>query len=249
MPVWRRQVLPSTDSTNEEVRRQAEAGAPEGLVVRADIQLAGRGRRGRPWQSPEGNLYVSLLLRPDRTAAEAATLSFLSALALHEAVEMVAGASGIILGQRLRCKWPNDLLLDGAKLSGILLESRTGPTGRLEHVIPGIGVNLTSHPPDMPYAVTSLAAQGLAVLPDDFLGNLLERFGFWYDLWLASGFAPVRAAWLEKAEGVGKPVVVRRSEGDLAGRFVALDDGGALILELPGGRRQAITAGDVFPAV
>src|SRR3546814_853602 len=116
--LWRFDVL---DSTNEEVRRQAEAGAAEGLAVLAKSQTAGRGRRGRSWESPEGNLFLSLLLRPRVTPADAAKLSFLVAVAISETIELAAPA----LAGRISCKWPNDVLVDGAKISGVLLESRT----------------------------------------------------------------------------------------------------------------------------
>jgi BirA family biotin operon repressor/biotin-[acetyl-CoA-carboxylase] ligase len=241
---WRHSSFEAIDSTNEEIRRQAEAGAAEGLVVTAKRQTAGRGRRGRAWDSPDGNLFVSLLLRPQRSAMEAATLSFLVSLAVAEAVELAAPQ----LATRIACKWPNDVLIDGSKLSGILLESRNGKAGLLEHLIVGIGINLVWHPPDTPYPATDLAAQGVAETPESFLPRLLERFGFWYDRWQGQGFAPVREAWLKRAQGIGKPVVVRLSNEEIQGRFVALDETGALILEFADGARRAITAGDVFPA-
>lgn len=243
---WRQLGFAEIDSTNEEIRRQAEAGAAEGLVVVARRQTAGRGRRGRAWDSPEGNLFVSLLLRPNRPAPEAATLSFLVSLAVAEAVlDAAPGLAG-----RVSCKWPNDVLLDGAKLSGILLESRTAQArpGHLDHLIVGIGINLIWHPPDTPYPATHLAAHGLSETPETFLPRLLARFGHWYQAWQQQGFAPVRQAWLGLAQGIGKPVIVRLAQEELHGRFVALDDGGALILEFADGARRAITAGDVFPA-
>jgi BirA family biotin operon repressor/biotin-[acetyl-CoA-carboxylase] ligase len=114
-------------------------------------------------------------------------------------------------------------------------------------VVVGIGVNLTHFPSDTPYAATSLAAHNATVTPEDFADWLLARLGYWYGRWQAEGFAPVREAWLTRAQGLGGPVVVRLPGGDLQGRFAALDESGALLLELPDGSRQAITAGDVFP--
>lgn len=242
MVAWRLEVFDSLDSTNEEVRRQAEAGAAEGLAVLARQQTAGRGRRGRSWESPPGNLFLSLLLRPKSSPAEAATLSFLTAVALLEALDLAA------VPAKLTCKWPNDVLVNGAKVAGILLESRTGPDGVLGWVTVGIGVNLAWHPPEAPYPVTALAAHGIHVTPQDFAHWLLARYGYWYGRWQAEGFAPVRAAWLVRAQGLGQPVIVRLPDSELRGRFVALDDSGALLLELPDGRRQTVTAGDVFPA-
>ncbi|MFC3676645.1 biotin--[acetyl-CoA-carboxylase] ligase [Ferrovibrio xuzhouensis] len=250
MTAWTLRAFDVLDSTNEEVRREAEAGAAEGLAVLARRQTAGRGRRGRAWVSPEGNLFLSVLLRPKATPAEAARLSFLTAVALAEAVELADPA----LRSKITCKWPNDVLLDGAKLAGILLESRTAQVapgsagGGLDWVIVGIGVNLAHFPPDTPYAATALAAHGVTAAPEDFAGWLLARLGYWYGRWQGEGFAPVREAWLGRAQGIGQAVVVRLPDGDLQGRFVALDETGALLLELPDGSRQAITAGDVFPA-
>lgn len=245
---WQRIDLALADSTNEEVRRRAESGAPEGLVIRADAQTAGRGRRGRAWASQPGNLYVSLLLRPRRDIAEVATLSFLTAVAVAEAVEQAGAAAGIDLAGRVRCKWPNDVMLDGAKLCGILLESRTGPDGRLDYLIVGVGVNLTTHPDGLPYPATHLGAAGVALPPGGLLDKMLTGFAVWYERWHYEGFAPVRAAWLQRAQGLGGPVVVRTGETEVRGIFSALDASGALVLELPNGQRQSVTAGDVFPA-
>lgn len=245
MTAWTLRAFDVLDSTSEEVRRQAEAGAAEGLAVLARRQTAGRGRRGRAWTSSEGNLFLSVLLRPRATPAEAARLSFLIAVALAEAVDLADPA----LQPKITCKWPNDVLLGGAKLAGILLESRTAATGGgLDWVIVGIGVNLAHFPSDTPYAATALAAHGVTATPEDFAGWLLARLGYWYGRWQAEGFAPVRQAWVGRAQGIGQAVVVRLPGGDLEGRFAALDETGALLLDLPDGSRQVITAGDVFPA-
>lgn len=240
---WDLRTFDVLDSTNEEAWRLADAGAPEGVAVLAKSQTAGRGRRGRSWESPEGNLFLSLLLRPAVPPAEAAKLSFLAAVALGETIELAApGLTG-----RVRCKWPNDVLVDGAKVSGVLLESRTRPDGALDWVIAGIGANLVHKPIHTLYPATALADHGDIHNPVDFAGWLLARFGYWYARWKTDGFVPVREAWLKRAHGLGQQIVVRLPEGELHGRFAALDDSGALLLELPDGRRQAITAGDVFP--
>lgn len=242
--IWDLRTFEVIDSTNEEVRRQAETGAVEGFAVMAKRQTAGRGRRGRSWESPEGNLFLSVLLRPATTPAEAAKLSFLSAVALSDALELAAPH----LRGRVSCKWPNDVQVDGAKIAGILLESRTRPDGVLDWVVIGLGVNLAHHPPDTPYAATSLSVLGVTVAPPDFADWLLARLGYWYARWQAEGFGRIREAWLQRAQGLGQAVVVRLPDSELRGRFAALDESGALVLELPDGRRQAITAGDVFPA-
>ncbi len=247
--LWRQVALEAVDSTNEEAKRRAEAGEAEGLAITARRQTAGRGRRGRQWESPDGNLFVSMLLRPSRPPMEAATLSFLSCLAMAEAVERVAPH----LGPGLACKWPNDLLLNGAKLCGILLESRNKPGndgmgGGIDYLIIGIGVNLVYHPADTPYPATDLAAHGVAVTREEFLAALLERIGDWYDRWSLQGFGPVREAWLKRAQGLGQKIVVRLQASELHGRFKALDDTGALVLETADGATRIVTAGDVFPA-
>jgi BirA family biotin operon repressor/biotin-[acetyl-CoA-carboxylase] ligase len=241
---WDLRTFDVLDSTNEEVRRQAEIGAAEGLAVLARSQTAGRGRRGRAWESPAGNLFISLLLRPSVPPAQAATLSFLTAVALAEALELAAPQ----LGPAITCKWPNDVLVNGAKIAGILLESRTRPDGELDWVTVGIGVNLARHPEQAPYPATALVAHGVQVMPEDFAPWLLARYGYWYGRWRQEGFAPVREAWLKRAQGLGLPAVVRLPDRELHGRFVALDDSGALLLEMPDGRVQTVTAGDVFPA-
>lgn len=241
---WDLRTFAVLDSTNEEARRLAETGAPEGVAVLARSQTAGRGRRGRSWESPEGNLFLSLLLRPAVSPAEAAKLSFLAAVALNETIELAAPA----LAGRITCKWPNDVLVDGAKISGVLLESRTRPDGMLDWVIVGIGANLAHRPLNTLYPATALADHDAIQEPVPFAEWLLARFGYWYDRWKAEGFAPLREVWLKRAQGLGQPVVVRLPDGELHGRFATLDESGALLLELPDGRRQAVTAGDVFPA-
>src|SRR5919198_6069394 len=143
-------------STNDEARRLAREGAPAGTLVWAVAQSAGRGRRGHLWQSPPGNLYLSLVLRPDVPPALAPQLGFIAALALGDALDQLAGP-----GLQLRYKWPNDVLAEGRKIAGILLESETAGAGRLEFVIIGIGVNIASAPRDLEYPATSLADQGL----------------------------------------------------------------------------------------
>lgn len=232
----------SLPSTMDECRRQAAAGAPEGLLVWAREQTAGRGRRGRSFASPPGNLYLSLLLRPDRSAAEGAQLGFVAAVALAEAVSgLLPDGAG-----RVKLKWPNDLLIDRAKASGTLLEGQPGAAGRLDWLILGIGVNVLSHPPDTPYPATSLKAAGSSARADDLLAALADAFVAWHETWRDRGFGPVRAAWLDRAAGLGEPIRVNLAQGSLEGRFADLDETGILWLDLPGGRRRAVAAGDLY---
>jgi BirA family biotin operon repressor/biotin-[acetyl-CoA-carboxylase] ligase len=227
------------DSTNEEALRRARTGAPEGTIVWAREQTGGRGRRGRAWSSPPGNLYTSALLRPAVPPAQAAQLGFLASVALAEAIQSVLPPA-----RRLRCKWPNDLLIDGAKTVGILLEAEgAGPT--VDAVVLGMGINIASHPANTPYRATSLHAAGSDVSVEQMLEILAGRLLAWYLLWKQEGFAPVRQRWLDFAEGLGKPIEVRLEGATLTGRFAALDAGGALDLELADGRHRLVTAGDV----
>jgi BirA family biotin operon repressor/biotin-[acetyl-CoA-carboxylase] ligase len=231
------------DSTNEEARRMAGAGAEPGAVVVAVSQTKGRGRRGRHWVSPPGNLHCSVLLRPDCAAKDAANLSFVAAVALADAVAELAGP-----GVRVAVKWPNDVLLDGRKLAGILLESESAH-GRIAWVAVGVGVNVAHFPPDaeVEFPATSLKAAGCGALrPAVVLDAFLDRFRRWYDRWEAEGFAPVRDEWLARAARLGETVSARLADRTVAGRFTGLAADGALLLDVAGEGEMRITAGDVF---
>lgn len=234
----------SLDSTNDEARRMAADGAASGTIVWARSQTAGRGRRGRRWDSPAGNLYCSLILRPAEVPAVAAQLTFVAVLALGDAV-------AAILPERveIRYKWPNDLLLDGAKAAGILLES-AGVSGKgVDWLVLGCGLNIATFPAETPdYPATSLRQAGAAgASVEAMLEGFIDRFDFWQARWRARGLDAVREAWLGRAARVGEKIVVRLPGDRLEGRFAGLDDTGALILELADGGRRTITAGDVFP--
>jgi BirA family transcriptional regulator, biotin operon repressor / biotin---[acetyl-CoA-carboxylase] ligase len=231
-------------STNDEAKRLARGGAPEGTLVWAGEQTAGRGRRGRHWASPPGNLYLSLVLRPGGAPSRAAQLGFVAALGLGDALDGLAA-----LGPRLRYKWPNDLLLDGRKLAGILLESETAASGAVDFVVIGTGVNLLSHPETSEYPATCLAEGGSAtVSPAALLQAFVREFDPWLARWREEGFAPLREAWLARASGIGEDIRVRLERMTLTGRFVDLDEDGALLLDGAEGPRR-IAAGDVFPAL
>ncbi len=230
-------------STNDEAKALARAGAPDGTLVWAGEQTAGHGRRGRVWLSPPGNLYLSLVLRPDAAPSRAAQLGFVAALGLGDALAALTGPA-----LRLRYKWPNDLLANGKKLAGILLESETSATDRVDFVVVGIGANILSAPVDVEFPATSLAAEGIAgITPAVLLEGFARHFAGWARRWGEEGFAPVRAAWLARASGLGEGVRVRLERSTLFGRFLDLDDDGALVLDAAEGRRR-IAAGDVFPA-
>jgi BirA family transcriptional regulator, biotin operon repressor / biotin---[acetyl-CoA-carboxylase] ligase len=218
-----------TGSTNDDLAALARDGAAEGTWLRAERQTGGKGRQGRTWQSPPGNLYASTLVRVQPHDPPAPTLALVAAVALHEAVASHA--------PEVRIKWPNDLLANGAKLSGILLE-RQG-----DAVIVGFGVNLAHHPDNIDRPTTSLAAlAGGAPEPATFLEMLAEGFSRWLSRWRAAGIEPIRRQWLAAAHPAGTPLST--SEGD--GLFDGLDEQGALRLRLADGTLRVIHAGDVF---
>ena len=231
-------------STNDEAKALARAGAAQGTLVWADEQTEGRGRRGRTWQSPPGNLYLSLVLRPGGPPARAAQLGFVTALALAESVEALTGPT-----LDLRCKWPNDLLANGRKLAGILLESETSDIDAIDFVVIGAGANLASRPDDVEYPATSLTEQGFpGITPARLLESFVRHVDSWAVRWQEDGFAPVRAAWLARAAGIGEAIRVRLERATVFGRFLDLDEHGALLLETAEGSRR-IAAGEVFPMV
>jgi len=224
-------------STNAEALRLARQGECGPLWVVADRQTAGRGRRGRTWISPPGNLHASLLLTAAAPVEHWPELSFVAALAVHDAVVEVAPD----LKTRLAIKWPNDLVLAGAKFAGILIEGENGA------VAVGIGVNCADHPAGMDYPATDLAAAGAPVSPAALFGALsvkmIGRIAQWNG---GEGFSTIRTDWLARAAGLGGEVRVRLVDRDRTGRFEALDPAGSLMLRLPTGKTTTIAAGDVF---
>ena len=228
-------VVAETGSTNADLVALAAAGSPEGLWLRAERQTAGRGRQGRAWQSPPGNLYASTLVRLRPADPAPATLALVAAVALEEAVAAYLGAGAA------RLKWPNDLLVAGAKLSGILLE-RAG-----DAIVIGFGVNLAHHPADTDRLATSFAAHGITVGAEDFLVTLAECLARWLAKWRGEGIAPVRDRWMARAHPSGTALTARLPDGvAVDGVFERLDADGALILRLADGTARAIHAGDVF---
>jgi BirA family biotin operon repressor/biotin-[acetyl-CoA-carboxylase] ligase len=217
--------LDEVGSTNAEALRRAAQGAPAGTVVWAQRQSQGRGRRGRLWVSPPGNLYCSIVLRPSR--APAAQLSYVAAVALAEAIEPRA--------ESVRLKWPNDVMIRGRKVSGILLEGGAG------HVVLGTGVNVATHPDH----ATSLSAERIEATVESLLETYVECLSHWIARWETSGFAPVRSAWVARAVGIGEPIEVRLPAETIPGRFTGLDDDGVLLLDTANGTRR-FAAGDVF---
>jgi BirA family biotin operon repressor/biotin-[acetyl-CoA-carboxylase] ligase len=225
------------DSTNAEALNLARRGERGPLWVTAGRQRAGRGRRGRAWISEPGNLYASLLLTDPPPARHWPELSFVAALAVHDAVAAVAAR----LAPLLAIKWPNDLLLGRAKFAGVLIES-----GEAALVL-GVGVNCANHPADTEYPATDLAAAGAPVPPATLFDALADKMRARMAQWDAGeGFSTIRADWLARAAGLGEAVRVRLADREVAGRFEALDAAGGLVLRLPDGGAITIAAGDVF---
>lgn len=237
---WRVERLGVVGSTNDWLLERARAGEPEGLAVVAAAQERGRGRHGRRWLSPPGNLYTSLLLRPRRPPEEIASLSLVCGLAAAEAI--AAATAGRV---RVQLKWPNDLLVDGAKLGGILPEAEH--SAGAPAVVVGLGLNVQSAPqlPDRP---TVCLAQLMASPPPlaTLLDELLTRFAAAYERWSEAGFAPFVAPWLASAHGLGASVELRFGATRVTGRFLGIDQHGRLALERPDGSRAWYDAGELF---
>jgi BirA family biotin operon repressor/biotin-[acetyl-CoA-carboxylase] ligase len=292
-------------STNTEALARARDGETGPLWVATRLQEAGRGRRGNVWESPEGNLFASLLWPVQGVAPEmVATLGFVAGVALVDAIRdvcrlqapsprtrgegrddpVVVAASGsegegALRGEPLpdapphprlppcfgdvevaealspragrrdaaadfRLKWPNDVLMDGAKLAGILLEAEQLPGGRRAVVI-GLGVNVAATPEDLPYPAAALRPAHAVDAPI-LLESLTERFVEAARIWnKGRGFQDIRQLWLERAAGVGAPVSVRTAETVLSGTFDTIDEGGRLVILAPDGTRRTVTAGEV----
>ena len=221
-------------STNDWIAERAASWADESWV-RADRQIAGRGRRGRVWASGAGNLFASVWCRPQALEGPSQQLSFVAALALDAALQFHVPA------ERLSLKWPNDVLLDGVKCAGILLEGQPGGT------IIGIGVNLAHHPEGTERPATSLPAAGIdAPDPAEFAERLAASLSSIRQIWRDGGFDPIRNLWLSRAAGKGQLLEARLGTETVVGRFEDLAADGALLLRLQSGEVRAIHAGEVF---
>ena len=234
--------LAVVDSTNAEAMRCASRGEDTGLWIVADRQTQGRGRSGRSWSSPPGNLHASLLLQLGCAASTAQQLSLVAGVAAIDAITDALGAP--LAGRRLRLKWPNDILLDNAKLGGILIESTTIGARRIGVV--GIGVNIEAAPEGLGRAATHLGALGPPPDRDAVLRALIGAMQQWLAAWReGSGFDTVRLAWLERAGLPGEPISVNTGTGPISGVFLGLDASGALLLRDAAGGDRRFTFGDV----
>lgn len=229
-------------STNTHALALARAGERGPLWITAAQQTAGRGRRGNEWISPRGNLYATLLLTDPASPECAPQCSFVSALAVHDAITASApGLRGV-----LALKWPNDVLCSGCKLAGILIEGEQMPHGLTIAI--GIGVNVRHHPQGTSFPATDLAAAGVDVSAESLFAELsvamLKRLAQWRR---GAGFGAIRAAWLERAGLMSGEMKVRLPGSEVTGRCESLDENGRLLLRLGDGTLQAIAAGEVFP--
>lgn len=231
----------SLDSTNAEARRRAEAGDLGPVWIATDRQTAGRGRRGRAWETGSGNLAATLLTRTDKSAGEAAQLSFVAALAAADLAEACVGPSLVSV------KWPNDLLIGGRKVVGILVESGAATQGGLWLAI-GIGINLKAAPLAAERPATTFAEHmaGPPPTPRAALEVLAEAFHRWEGAWLQGGFPAIAEGWTRRAHGLGQTCVARLPAETLEGVAEGMDPDGALRLRLSDGGIRRITAGDVF---
>lgn len=228
--VW----LDSVDSTNAELNRLAERDAPGGSVLAALRQTAGRGRHGRTWRSLPGNLNASFLVRPAPPPRETPALGFAAGLAVAETL-----AGYLPPSLRPRLKWPNDVLLAGGKIAGILLDRGA------DWVVIGIGVNLAEAPPDLPYPAEALASFAVSPAPAAFLPGLVASLERWLARLEREGFSPISSAWLELGPTPDETLSVRIGEETISGRFAGLGPEGALRLETSSGMR-AIHSGEVL---
>lgn len=233
---WRLETFASLPSTSAALIARAEAGAAVGLAILAHHQLAGRGRQGREWSSPTGNLYLSVLLRPSGPARELPQWSLLAGVALAEAARAVVPDP-----EAIRLKWPNDLLRQGAKCGGILAESTLSPDGTAAWLVLGFGVNLAVAPalPERP-----TACLGTVVTPEAFAALLLGRLDHWHGVQAAHGFPPIRTAWSALGPTLGEAMSARTGLGWRHGRFAGLAADGRLLLE-EAGICHTIAAGEV----
>ncbi len=234
------------DSTNEEAKRLAKGGGHHGAVIWAKKQTAGKGRLGRVWTSSQGNLFVSILLHPEKPMKDLAQLSFVTAVAVMEALEPLLPP-----GRRLQCKWPNDILLSGKKVGGILLESfqsgKASEKGK-PWVVVGVGINVESFPAKTEFPATCLKDAGVELVSAKIiLSRFVHHFIDCYNEWDIKGFAPCRRRWLKNAWGMKQRLKARLPDKVLEGYAEGIDLNGSLVLTLKDGKKIQVSAADIFP--
>ena len=235
---WNVEVVGSVESTQTPVHNKAIGGEEEGYVLQALQQSGARGRHGNKWEAPMGNLYMSALLRPQCPLNDAGQLSFVVAVALSKALDGYIDPAK----HKKTLKWPNDVFVDGLKLSGILLESNLQADGSLDSIVLGVGVNIFKAPE---FAVSVQDVTKKPVYINVFRDEFLESLNETYSLWENKGFAPIRDAWLKQAHGLNEVMTVRLPNETFKGVFDSVDETGALLVQLEDGTKRTVQAGDV----
>lgn len=239
---FRHEALGDVGSTNSVCMERARAGDPDHLWVTARRQIGGRGRRGRAWISEPGNLYASLLLVDPAPLAALSSLPIAVALALYRAI----AAEMPFAQDRIAIKWPNDILIDGRKISGILIEAENLPDGRHAVVI-GCGVNVVHRPDDPLYPAITLREAGSTASSESLFAHLMQELADVLSLWdEGRGVAGVVSEWKRHVKGIGGPITVNLPDRSISGIFSGIDDDGILQLRLPSGEVMRIASGDVF---
>jgi BirA family transcriptional regulator, biotin operon repressor / biotin---[acetyl-CoA-carboxylase] ligase len=240
-PGYRLLRLEAVDSTNAEARRRAKAGEPGPLWIWSARQSQGRGRGGREWVSLHGNLFASLLIGVNCSIRVASQLALVAGVVTYDTIAKLIAYEG---RSELLLKWPNDVLLAGEKLAGMLLENVGSPIENRSVIVIGTGINLADHPENMPQPAISLGAYGMTITPADALEVLAATTHEWLTRW--NGFPSVRRAWLDRAGPTGRPLRVMINGDETEGVYAGLDADGALRLLTPDGFEHRIAAGDVF---
>jgi BirA family biotin operon repressor/biotin-[acetyl-CoA-carboxylase] ligase len=226
-------------STNDIARELAETGAPEGTLVTARRQRSGRGRRGNAWESIEGNVFLSLILRPETVPQDAAQVSFVAAVTVGDLV------ANLLPSCAIRLKWPNDVLCDGNKISGILLEAGPSNAAGLQWLIVGVGINVTAKPRDRSDATSLRDEDARSSDAENVIAGFCDRFLTWYRIWQADGFEPVRDAWLTRAHGLAGPIRINLQSETVDAIFDGVDETGALLAHMADGSSRRVTGGEV----
>ncbi len=230
--------LETVGSTSDYAKNLAKNGYPSGTVVWAHRQTSGRGRHGNKWDSPSGNLFMSMLLRPDMNAALVGQMSFVVAVALAKMLEMT-----LLNGTKVELKWPNDILFNGRKAAGILMETELNGVQPVNWVVIGVGINVAVAP-EGASSLVSCGVKGIAL--EEVLEKAVHEIMHQYHEWKVKGFAPVRQEWLKHAHNLGGTINVRLADKKFSGKFLGIDGTGALQIEMENGKEKTITAGEVF---
>jgi BirA family biotin operon repressor/biotin-[acetyl-CoA-carboxylase] ligase len=236
-PGYRLIAREAVGSTNDEARDLIAAGAAQGAVIWAESQTAGRGRYGRDWISPPGNLYCSIIMRPKVEQAHLSEISFVAALAVRDAILPALPRDAAV-----ELKWPNDVLASGRKVAGILVEAERLPDEARTALIVGVGINIVSAPREASYPATCISALARAPRVSRLLSSLVAALDRRVELWTRNGFAAIRQEWMNHAYGVGGQVT---SSTGISGTFTGLDDTGAIIIAMTDGEQRRLVSGSV----